>query len=176
MCRRDLVFRSGFLTEFGRRDSGLSRVAAPDAAAGMTSARIGAAIGAGRPRARRHIEQKLSPHMEAMEPKREDPPASQPATSQQFAPGQAEHRIVGADLSKEIELAVERQPGDRVRVTWIHGPNYRCNWWSPSGTARYDNPGMYGLVLTTHRVRMSRFLSVRKVGDGLVIEDRTHAR
>ena len=109
-------------------------------------------------------------------PDREGSDRDQPPEAQQFAPGQAERPSAATDLSREIESAVEREPGDRVRVTRIHGPNYRCNWWSPGSNAFYDNPGMRGLILTTHRVRMSRFLSVRKVGDGLVIDDRTRAR
>jgi hypothetical protein len=113
--------------------------------------------------------------METTEQRPEGPDRDEPQ-SQPFAPGQAERSIVAGDLSREIESTVERELGDRVRVTWIHGPNYRCNWWSPGSNSHYDNPGMRGLVLTTHRVRMSRFLSVRRVGDGLVIDDRTRAR
>jgi len=103
----------------------------------------------------------------------ERPDGTKPVQSQQFSPGQVEQSAVSGDLSREIESTVEREPGDRVRVTRIYGPNYRCNWWSPGNKAQYDNPGMYGLLLTTHTVRMSRFLNVRKVGDGLVIADRT---
>jgi hypothetical protein len=114
--------------------------------------------------------------METTEQQSERPEGTKPVQSQQFAQGQVEQTTVTGDLSREIESTVEREPGDRVRVTWIYGPNYRCNWWSPGSKSFYDNPGMYGLILTTHRVRMSRFLSVRKVGDGLVINDRTRPR
>lgn len=92
---------------------------------------------------------------------------------QQFAPGQVEPPVAAGDLSAEVAALVDREPGDRVRVTWIYGPNYRCNWWSPSDTKPYDNPGMYGLILTTHRVRRSAFLHVSKTRDGLLIQDRT---
>ena len=74
------------------------------------------------------------------------------------------------DLSAEIAAAIEREPGDRVRVTWISGTNYRCNWWAPGSAAQYDNPSMPGLLITTHRVRKSRFLSVTKVGGRLLIK------
>jgi hypothetical protein len=77
---------------------------------------------------------------------------------------------VATDLSAEIAAAIEREPGDRVRVTWISGCNYRCNWWAPGSAAKYDNPTMPGLLITTHRVRKSRFLSVTKVGGGLLIK------
>jgi hypothetical protein len=77
---------------------------------------------------------------------------------------------VATDLSAEIAAAIEREPGDRVRVTWISGCNYRCNWWAPGNAAKYDNPSMTGLLITTHRVRKSRFLSVTKIGGGLLIK------
>jgi hypothetical protein len=94
------------------------------------------------------------------------------ATEQTFAPA-PESKIISApgDLAAEIAATVDRQPGDRVRVTWVGGNNYRCNWWAPGSTADYDNPGMNGLVVTTHLVRKSRFLNVTKVGDRLVIRD-----
>jgi hypothetical protein len=78
---------------------------------------------------------------------------------------------VATDLSAEIAAAIEREPGDRVRVTWISGCNYRCNWWAPGSAAKYANPTMPGLLITTHRVRKSRFLSVTKVGGGLLIKN-----
>ena len=94
------------------------------------------------------------------------------ATEQTFAPApETKTATAAADLSAEIAAAVERQPNDRVRVTWVGGSNYRCNWWAPGSTAGYDNPGMSGLVVTTHLVRKSQFLNVTKVGDRLVIRD-----
>jgi len=103
------------------------------------------------------------------------PAGGQAKPQQQFSPGQTEPAATAGDLSSDVEAAVEREPGDRVRATWIYGPNYRCNWWAPSNTQAYDNPGMYGLILTTHRVRKSRFLHVSKTRDGLVIHDRTRS-
>ena len=82
----------------------------------------------------------------------------------------------GGDLSTEIAAAVERWPGDSVRCTRVWGSDYRCNWWSAEPTGGYDNPAMGGLLVTTHRVRFSRFLRVTKAGgaDGpLLIEDRS---
>ena len=75
------------------------------------------------------------------------------------------------DLSAEILKTIEKRPGDRVTCTWVSGNHYRCNWWAPEGTTGYDNPGMYGLTVTTHRVRQSRFLSVTQGTGGLVIRD-----
>jgi hypothetical protein len=97
------------------------------------------------------------------------------ATEADFATGQAMPKSPSNDLSAEIAAAVEKEPGDRVRVTWISGCNYRCNWWAPGSTAGYDNPAMYGLVVTTHQVRQSRFLSATKDGGRLVIRDRSAA-
>lgn len=79
------------------------------------------------------------------------------------------------DLSAEISSTVEKQPGDQVRCTHVSNGNYRCNWWAQQATAQYDNPGMAGLLVTTHRVRKSRFLHVTKVAGRLVIEERPGA-
>ena len=78
------------------------------------------------------------------------------------------------DLSNEISQFVEKQPGDYIRCTLVCNDNYRCNWWAPGNTAGYDNPSMYGLIVTTHVVRKSQFLTVSKVGERLVI--RQHSR
>ena len=78
-------------------------------------------------------------------------------------------KATAEDLSSEIAATVEKDRGDRVRCTRVSGNNYRCNWWSLEGTTGYDNPGMDGLVVTTHRVRKSRFLSATKVSGKLVI-------
>ena len=83
--------------------------------------------------------------------------------------------IPHADLSAEISQFLDRQPGDDVRCTHVCNDNYRCNWWSPLATAGYDNPGMSGLLVTTHRVRKSRFLHVTKTGDRLIIHEQIPA-
>jgi hypothetical protein len=75
------------------------------------------------------------------------------------------------DLSEEIVLSVDKQPADRVTCRRIRGNHYRCNWWAPAPLARYDNPGMAGLTVTTHRVRKSRFLTATKTAEGLVLTE-----
>jgi hypothetical protein len=93
-----------------------------------------------------------------------------------LASGPSSGSSAARDLSAEIAQTVEKEPGDRVRVTWVDGPNYRCNWWAPGSKAAYDNPGMVGLIVTTHRVRQSRFLNVTKVGERLIIRDHSRSR
>ena len=75
------------------------------------------------------------------------------------------------DLSDELSRTVDKQPGDQVRCTHVGNGNYRCNWWAPQATGGYDNPGMSGLLVTTHRVRKSRFLLVTREAGKLVIQD-----
>ena len=77
------------------------------------------------------------------------------------------------DLSEQITQLIEKLPGDSVRCTLVGNGNYRCNWWAPQATGGYDNPGMGGLLVTTHRVRKSRLLRVARQGDRLVIEEVT---
>ena len=92
---------------------------------------------------------------------------------QKFAAAKTAPVPTVADLSAEIAATIDRDPGDRVKCTWVSGNNYRCNWWAPGNIKGYDNPSMYGLTVTTHQVRKSQFLSVTKVGDRLVIRDRS---
>lgn len=75
------------------------------------------------------------------------------------------------DWSEEIARTVVKQPLDRVTCKRISGNNYRCNWWSPASKAGYDNPRMSGMMVTTHVVRMSRFLTVTKPAGTLVVKD-----
>lgn len=75
------------------------------------------------------------------------------------------------DLSAEIVARIEKESDERVTCRWIRGNSYRCNWWAAQNTKKYDNPLMEGLLVTTHRVRRSRFLNVTKIGEALVIED-----
>ena len=79
---------------------------------------------------------------------------------------------VATDLSAEIIQAVERRAGDQVKCTRITSDTYRCNWWSAFTTDGYDNPAMSGLLVTTHRVRQSRFLHVTKNLGKLVITEK----
>ena len=75
------------------------------------------------------------------------------------------------DLSAEIISTIERGRDERVTCKRISGNCYRCNWWAPQSLSGYDNPGMHGLLVTTHRVRRSRFLNVTRTEQGLLIED-----
>src|SRR6266403_535277 len=83
----------------------------------------------------------------------------------------ARRRVAEQDLSAEIAQAVSREFDEHVTCRRVSGQNYRCNWWSPSISAKYDNPRMSGLLVTTHVVRKSRFLSVTKTEKGLAIVD-----
>ena len=78
-------------------------------------------------------------------------------------------RPADADLSAEIEQSIERQFGERVTCRRISGSNYRCNWWSPRSSSKYDNPRMERPFVTTHVVVGSRFLTVRRTEQGLLI-------
>jgi len=98
------------------------------------------------------------------------------APEPQKAPTPASAAASAVDLSQEIAHTVERRAGDQVKCTRISSDTYRCNWWSAYSNEDYDNPGMAGLLVTTHRVRMSRFLHVTKTGGKLVISDRSRAR
>lgn len=73
------------------------------------------------------------------------------------------------DLSAEIIRMVDKQPGDLVTCRWLFDDHYRCNWWAASPSGDYDNPSMSGLMVTTHRVRLSRFLTVTRTATGLVL-------
>ena len=75
------------------------------------------------------------------------------------------------DLSAEIVLCVEKEPDDRVTCRRIWENKYRCNWWSAADASGYDNRSMGGLLVTTHRVRKSRFLNVTKGAKGLAISE-----
>jgi hypothetical protein len=63
-----------------------------------------------------------------------------------------------------------------VKCTRITSDTYRCNWWAAHSNEGYDNPGMNGLLVTTHRVRKSRFLHVTKNSGKLVINENRPAR
>lgn len=69
----------------------------------------------------------------------------------------------GEDLSDEIRLSVDREPGDVVRCTRVHDNYYRCNWWRSVSVESYDNPCMRGSQLgTTFRVSRSAYLKVTR--------------
>ena len=75
------------------------------------------------------------------------------------------------DLSDAIVESIERSVGERVTCRRIYGTKYRCNWWSPQTNSKLDNPRMTGLLVTTHVVSKSRFISVVKNEHGLIISD-----
>ena len=81
------------------------------------------------------------------------------------------HKAVEEDLSDALSRCVDKEPRDHVRCTLVGNGNYRCNWWAPQATGGYDNPGMGGLLVTTHRVRKSCLLRVTRDGERLVIEE-----
>ena len=88
-------------------------------------------------------------------------------------PKKAGARPDADDLSQEIQRTMKKEPGEFVRCTRVGANNYRCNWWGIEATGSYDNPMMGGLLVTTHRVRQSQFLSVTKSGEQLVIREAT---
>jgi len=88
------------------------------------------------------------------------------------APVKAAPEEPTADLSAEIIKSVEKWPEDRVTCRRVGANSYRCNWWSVADKSGDDNPRMEGLLVTTHRVRKSRFLNVTRSRGGLVIIDR----
>jgi hypothetical protein len=75
-----------------------------------------------------------------------------------------------ADLSSEIVQALPRGAGERITCRRITTNHYRCNWWAPQDTEKYDNPNMSGMIVTTHRVHKSQFLRVTKSATGLDIK------
>jgi hypothetical protein len=78
---------------------------------------------------------------------------------------------VAQDYSEEIVRSLQKRPEDRVTCKRVSGNNYRCNWWSPASDQKYDNPLMTGLMVTTHVVRLSRFVTVTKTSAGLIVND-----
>jgi hypothetical protein len=87
------------------------------------------------------------------------------------AEGPSSSQSADPDLSAEIAGSIERKLGEQVTCRRVSGRKYRCNWWSPKSTSAYDNPRMDGLVVTTHVVIRSRFLTACRDERGLVISD-----
>lgn len=71
----------------------------------------------------------------------------------------------GSDLSKAINAAIEREPGEQVRSVRVFGDLYRCNWWTSGG----DD----WISATTGRIRRSKLLRVVMNGECLVIDEVT---
>ena len=76
-----------------------------------------------------------------------------------------------ADLSREVERAVPREPQDRVRCSRVFGDRYRCNWWAPADGEAAPRQMAAWAVTAMHRVRKSRFLRVTSRGAKLTVED-----
>lgn len=104
-------------------------------------------------------------------PKRnESPRYENAATPVSRGPTFAAAELPVSDLSPEIVRVLPREEGQVIKCRRIHGDRYRCNWWGVLGTTGYDNPGMNGLLVTTHRVIKSQLVRARKDAGGLVIE------
>jgi hypothetical protein len=97
-------------------------------------------------------------------------------TASTQAPPLVEASAAPADLSQEIIALLDKRANDRVTCRRISGDNYRCNWWAPADGTAYDNPGMSGLVVTTHRVRQSRFITAIRTPQGLVLSESRERR
>ena len=91
-------------------------------------------------------------------------------TEQQAGQNQRRTDRDDEDLSGEIARTIAREPREHVTCRRVFERHYRCNWWGVAGNGDYDNPGMQGLLVTTHRVRRSQFLRVTRTADGLTIE------
>jgi len=68
-----------------------------------------------------------------------------------------------ADLSREMEGSMERQPDERIRVVRVFDDRYRCNWWVEDKTP-------HPFWLSTGRIRKSTFVRATRTKDGLLIE------
>ena len=97
-------------------------------------------------------------------------PHEEPQAKAEPGPTFAATKSQVQDLSAEIARAMPRAAGERVTCRWIAGNQYRCNWWGPVDTADYDNPQMFGLTVTTHRVCRSQWVRVIKRGNALVMD------
>ena len=82
-----------------------------------------------------------------------------------------EPRAAEADLSAQIEQAVQKDPLDRVKCVRVFDEFYRCNWWAqPNTDIASRHASMWGIV-ATQRVRKSRFLNATMVAGELVIKE-----
>jgi hypothetical protein len=67
------------------------------------------------------------------------------------------------DLSKEIELSMDRRPDDRIKVVRLFDDYYRCNWW-------VQDKSPHPFWLATGTIRKSGFLRATKNTEGLHVE------
>jgi hypothetical protein len=68
------------------------------------------------------------------------------------------------DLSRAVDQAVEKFPGEDARTVRLFGDLYRCNWW-------VNLKSMDWLSVATSRISRSKFLRVTKDAEKLVIVD-----
>ena len=57
-------------------------------------------------------------------------------------------RPAEADLSKEMEQSMERQPDERIKVVWVFDDFYRCNWWVEDWSCISKSARSLRIVLT----------------------------
>ena len=69
----------------------------------------------------------------------------------------------GEDLSKELELTMEKRSDERIRVVRLFGNCYRANWWVQDTTP-------HAAWLSTGTIRKSSFLHADRTADGLKVE------
>jgi hypothetical protein len=82
-----------------------------------------------------------------------------------------EPRAAEADLSSQIEQAVQRDPLDRVKCVRVFDNFYRCNWWAQPSTDIANRYASEWGIVATQRVRKSRFLNATVVAGELVIKE-----
>jgi hypothetical protein len=104
------------------------------------------------------------------------PPKPSAFTAEKSAVGADAGASAADDLSKQIDVTLEKQAGEIVRCVRVFGDNYRCNWWVREGETTTTTAGPNAadhLLATRWRVQKSRFLKVTRSTDGLLIEDMT---
>ena len=75
-----------------------------------------------------------------------------------------------AETCREIERALGRDPGERVKCAHLFGDYYRCNWWvRVAGPGKAAGPDWTDFL--TETVRKSRFLRATPAAGRLRIED-----
>ncbi len=87
------------------------------------------------------------------------------ATSSSKAPANGP----GSDLTQDVAAAVERLPGDRIRVRRVSPSVYRCNWLTSDRSGRTGS-----MFIESYRIRQSRLFRATIGLDGkLALEDLT---
>jgi hypothetical protein len=87
------------------------------------------------------------------------PEPAAPVESRRAAPAAKE-------MCREVERALEKEPGDRVKCAHLFGDYYRCNWWSSIGVKHEGADYDWSAFLTDH-IRRSSFLKVT-ITDGKI--------